>query len=123
MRVADRRDDDAAAQPAENETRAVHAASQCPHCAGTGWLSVATNAPELDGEARLAVECIVRRIEVVDNHVSERDAARLLGRSASTLKRRRLTDRPIPCLKYDGRTRYRLADLAAFKAARTVPEE
>jgi hypothetical protein len=95
----------------------------CPHCAGTGRLAHASDAPELDGVARLAVECIIRRIQVVDDHVSERDAARLVGRSASTLKRRRLTDRPIPCLKYDGRTRYRLADLAAFKAARTVPED
>jgi len=123
VKAADRRDGDTASRPVDSAPQTVPAATPCPHCAGTGWLSVAIDAPELNSVARLAAECIIRRIQVVDDHVSERDAARLVGRSASTLKRRRLTDRPIPCLKYDGRTRYRLADLATFKAARTVPED
>ncbi|MCG5477472.1 MAG: hypothetical protein KK478_00135 [Ensifer alkalisoli] len=44
--------------------------------------------------------------------VSERDAARLLGRSALTLRNRRLTDQPIPFERVGRTVRYRIDVLA-----------
>ncbi len=95
----------------------------CPHCDGTGRLWTLTTSAALPGPAPLLRQCVLLGIEVIDGHVAEKDAARLLGRSPYTLKRRRLTDRPIETLKYLGRTRYRLDDLAAFKAASTRADE
>lgn len=46
--------------------------------------------------------------------VSERDAARLVGRSALTLRNRRLTDEPIPYERVGRTIRYKLEALAEY---------
>lgn len=52
------------------------------------------------------------------DEVREDVAARLLGRSAETLRGYRNTDRRIPFRKSGGSPRYRLVDLAAFDISR-----
>lgn len=111
---------------AENHPHSAHdddGSIACPHCDGTGRLWNLLSSAALGGAAALFRQCVLLDIEVIDGHVAERDAARLLGRSRHTLKRRRLTDRPIEPLKYLGRTRYRLDDIAQFKAASTRADE
>ncbi|MGN7878565.1 hypothetical protein [Ensifer sp. 22460] len=51
-------------------------------------------------------------IPVYEDTVAERDAARLLGRSALTLRNRRLTDQPIPFERVGRSVRYKLEALA-----------
>ena len=65
---------------------------------------------------RLTLACAERGIQVSgDGHVSERDAAALIGRAASTLRGwRRYFDKPLTCRKIGNRHEYSLQDLARF---------
>ncbi|WP_016732874.1 hypothetical protein [Rhizobium phaseoli] len=58
-------------------------------------------------------------ISVFEGTVSERDAARLLGRSFLTLRNRRLTDQPIPFERVGRSVRYRLEVLAKHRGTGT----
>lgn len=69
---------------------------------------------------RLEDFCREKGIDVgPDGSVSEADAAKLINRKQSTLKKWRLYEEPIPSFKFDGRTRYFVRQLALYVARNT----
>ena len=87
-------------------------ASCCPTC-GQAVAPQSTEDP--DGLTLIRAACVMMGIKRTwDEHVSERDAARLLRRSPSTLRNRRSMDSPIPHRKRGGRIEYALEDLRAW---------
>jgi hypothetical protein len=63
---------------------------------------------------RLRARCTDLGLDVVDSAVSEQDAARLLGRSTSWLRRRRGEGAAPPWRRVLGRYRYELQGLANY---------
>ena len=87
-------------------------ASCCPTC-GQAVAPESTEDP--DALTLMRAACVMMGIKRTwDEHVSERDAARLLRRSPSTLRNRRSMDSPIPHRKRGGRIEYALEDLRAW---------
>jgi hypothetical protein len=77
--------------------------------------------PAADTLAQLREACEARGYPVSpDDHVAERDAGELLGRSQSTLRRWRAEGAGPPWRKRLNRTEYALAELAEFLADGTA---
>jgi hypothetical protein len=68
----------------------------------------------------LTAACAEQAITVsADGYILESAAARLLGRSKTTLRNWRYEARPLPFRLLGGRIEYRLADLASFLEGRS----
>lgn len=78
---------------------------------------------EVDPLALLRAACDAMGIaRTWDEHVSEQDAARLLRRSAQTLRNRRGLDRPLPFRRHGRRIEYALSDLTKW-SENNVPDD
>lgn len=84
----------------------------CPACGQSIALAASVEADVL---TLMRAACLMMGIERTwDDHVSERDAAKLVRRSASTLRNRRGLDCPLPYRKRAGRVEYALSDLSSW---------
>lgn len=84
----------------------------CPTC---GHPVTPVEPEQADVLTLMRAACVMMGVQRTwDDHVSERDAAKLLRRSPSTLRNRRAMDRPLPFRKRGGRVEYALADLSAW---------
>jgi len=87
--------------------------SCCPTC---GHPIAAGDADARDALTLMRAAALMAGIQMTwDDHVTERDAARLLNRAPRTLRNRRALDRPLPFRKRAGRIEYALADLAGWQ--------
>jgi hypothetical protein len=98
-----------------NQTAVATATTSSDCCPACGQAL-----PDIDPGARdeltlMRAACVVMRIQPTwDDHVSERDAARLLNRSPQTLRNRRGLDCPLPFRKRGGRIEYALSALCGW---------
>ncbi len=87
--------------------------SCCPTC---GHPIAAGDADARDALTLMRAAALMAGIQMTwDDHVTERDAARLLNRARNTLRNRRGLDCPIPFRKRSGRIEYALSDLAGWQ--------
>jgi hypothetical protein len=81
----------------------------CPTC---GHAIASLPDPDADALTLMRAACVTMQIvRSWDDHVSERDAAKLLNRSPKTLRNRRALDRPLPFRRRGGRVEYALIDV------------
>jgi hypothetical protein len=66
--------------------------------------------------ALLYARCAFLGVSVINGHVSEKDAGKLIGRAAKTLKNRRGIDAPMRTVRYLRKPRYPLSEIARFMA-------
>lgn len=83
----------------------------CPTC-GHAVASPPKPDAEADALTLMRAACVAMQIvRTWDDHVSERDAAKLLCRAPKTLRNRRALDRPIHFRRRGNRVEYALIDL------------
>lgn len=93
----------------------------CPTCRRPFPAAASNDADDADDGAAAAAAmraaCAVMGLATTwDGYVSEADAARLMGRSPSTMRNRRSLDRPVPYRKRGRHVEYSLTDLARWDA-------
>lgn len=92
-------------------------ARACPRCRGTGVIEDPDDDAAIKREgAILRAACRDLAIPITPpDLIHQRDAARLIGKSAKTLANWATDSQPIPIKKIGGRNFYSLSDLAAYR--------